>query len=431
MRHWVEPAARTSTLRTRWRRALGVLLALFLIGAIANFAATRSTVHAFKDAAVRMDEEAGVLEHLRGEIVSAALLRSAAIQGIATDDARLDAATAAEAAAFERAIRTLRPGGGREVVERHFARSTALWSGDIKVLTPAEYLARLSDGRQNFELIDEAAAASRDKARTDLEDAADLERLVTVVTAVATVLLVGLVVRFARRLSREVLRPVARLRDSAGRLASGELDHRVEVERTDEIGDLAKTFNSMAEVVASSHRTLTQQANHDALTGLANRAAFFTRLESALAAPDRRGGTHAVLFVDLDDFKHVNDHLGHACGDELLRAVATRLTAAVRPGDLVARLGGDEFALLLEGVPDDALRIAERAVAALADPVEVAGTRVRVGASAGLAVRHETSDAHSLMREADIAMYSAKGHGKNRVEAYDPAVHQLAEPSTA
>ena len=415
----------TRSLRARWRWALGVLLVLFVAGALANFAATRSTVGAFKDAALRMDQEAGALEELRDDIVTAALLRSAAVQGLADEAARaeLNAATDGERASFERAISVLRPGGGREEIERQLARNKELWTGEIGVLSPVQFLARLAEARDNFELLDEAAGKSRAMARQDLEAAADLDRLVTGATAFASLVLVVLVVRFGRRLSVEVLRPVARLRDSAGRLARGELDHRVEVERADEIGYLAETFNTMAEVVASSHRTLTIRATHDALTGLANRAAFLSRLESALATPDRRDGTQAVLYVDLDDFKNVNDELGHGSGDELLCVVARRLAEAVRPGDLVARLGGDEFALLLDGVPEDALRIAERAVDALGDPVDIAGTPVTVGASAGLAVRHAGSSADSLMREADVAMYSAKGHGKNRVEAYDPARH--------
>jgi diguanylate cyclase len=418
--------ARTRSLRARWRRALGVLLVVFFVGALANFAATRSTVGAFKGAALRMDREAGALEELRDDIVTAALLRSAAVQGLADEAARaeLKAAADAERASFERAIGVLRPGGGREQIERQLARNKELWTGEIGLLSPVQFLARLAEARDNFKLLDEAAGKSRAMAGRDLEAAADLDRLVTGATALASLVLVVLVVRFGRRLSMEVLRPVARLRDSAGRLARGELDHRVEVERADEIGDLAETFNTMAEVVAGSHRTLTIQANHDALTGLANRAAFLTRLESALASPDRRDGTQAVLYVDLDDFKNVNDELGHLSGDELLCVVASRLAEAVRPGDLVARLGGDEFALLLDGVPEDALRIAERAVDALGDPVDIAGTPVKVGASAGLAVRHAGSDADSLMREADAAMYSAKGHGKNRVEAYDPARHR-------
>ncbi|HVM01504.1 MAG TPA: HAMP domain-containing protein, partial [Acidimicrobiales bacterium] len=251
-------AARRRSLRTRWTRALAVLLALFAAGGLASFAATRSTVGAFRQAALRMDQEADVLARLRADIVSSALLRSAAVQDPAADRRELDAAVAAEAASFERAVAVLRPGGGREIVRRQLARARELWSGDVTTLTPAQFLARVAEGRRNFELLDEAGAASRAKARADLAGAAALERNLTVATALAALAFIALVVRLARRLSTEVLGPVASLRDSAGRLAAGDLDHRVEVGRADEIGDLAATFNAMADFVATSHRSLTR-----------------------------------------------------------------------------------------------------------------------------------------------------------------------------
>lgn len=418
----IGPAHSVSTvrLRTRWTRAFAVFLTVFTLVGIANFVGTRSTATAFRNVAVRMEHEADVLAQLRSDIVSVALARAAAVQHLTLDARQLDAARANEAASYARAIRVLRPGGGREIIEDQLAVSKALWPEDITTLTPVEFLARTAKGRENFAKLDEAAEASRVQTRTDLADATHLERTMTATTTLAGLLLVALMIRFARRLSSEVLRPVANLRDSADRLAAGDLDHRVEIQRADEIGDLAITFNAMADVIANSHRNLTLQASHDALTGLANRTAFYARLQAALAHPDRRDGTQAVLFVDLDDFKDVNDELGHAAGDEVLCAVAARLTNTVRPGDLVARLGGDEFALLLDGVdgPSVALDIAERAVAALSAPVDVSGTSVRVGASAGLAMRHDDGDSDTLMREADVAMYAAKRQGKNRVYRY-------------
>jgi diguanylate cyclase (GGDEF)-like protein len=169
---------------------------------------------------------------------------------------------------------------------------------------------------------------------------------------------------------------------------------------------------------------LESRASTDSLTGLANRAAFHTQLANALAQPIRRNGKQAVLFVDLDDFKDVNDSLGHAAGDTLLQIAAERLRQTVRPGDLVARLGGDEFALLLDGLPDSATArvVAERAVHSLAAPAEIDGQRVHVGASIGLAVRDDNSAPDSLMREADVAMYAAKSKGKNRVVRYNSAL---------
>jgi diguanylate cyclase len=412
------------SLRRRWSRTVAVFLAVFTVGALANFVGTRATANAFQDAAERIERDADVLGQLRADIVTSALLRSGVVQHL-REKAALDLAVATEDAAFQRAIATLRPGAGREILEKQYAATKALWPEDITTLTPLQFLARSAKGRQNFDMLDDAAAASRASAHADLAHAAALERRMTVAAALASLLLIALVVRFARRLSSEVLSPVAQLRDSADRLRAGDLNHRVEVDRADEIGDLAATFNAMAEVIAVSHHDLTIQASHDALTGLANRTAFHGRLEGVLAQPERREGT-AVLFVDLDDFKDVNDRLGHAVGDAVLQAVATRLAAAVRPGDLVARLGGDEFALLLDGVADPALAldIADRAVASIAVPVEIGSIKVQVGASAGLAMRHDHSDVDSIMREADLAMYSAKGAGKNRVTRFRATAEQ-------
>ncbi len=159
-------------------------------------------------------------------------------------------------------------------------------------------------------------------------------------------------------------------------------------------------------------------AAEDALTGLANRALFLDRLSAVTAS----GAPLAVLFLDLDDFKLVNDGWGHETGDQLLREVADRLRAAVRPGDLVARLGGDEFTVLCEGVAGEreALAIAGRLRAALEEPFGMAGQRRHVRASIGCRVVSESSAGagEALLRDADVAMYQAKDNGRNRVELY-------------
>jgi diguanylate cyclase (GGDEF)-like protein len=277
-------------------------------------------------------------------------------------------------------------------------------------------------------LLDQAGSASREAVRLELANAKRTERTTMAILGLLELFAVLLAVRLSRRLSTQVLRPVGKLRDSANHLTAGELDHRVVVDRADELGELAASFNAMADAIAGSQRSLTREANTDSLSGLANRAAFRTRLEATIRQPNRRAGHQAVLFVDLDDFKDVNDTLGHAAGDELLRVVADRLLVAVRPGDLVARLGGDEFAVLLDGLPEPqlALTVAGRVVAALAEPIQIGVHSTHVGASVGLAVRHEHSTLEGLMREADVAMYAAKAKGKNRVEAYDAGLDDVA-----
>ena len=162
---------------------------------------------------------------------------------------------------------------------------------------------------------------------------------------------------------------------------------------------------------------------HDSLTGMPNRALFLDRLSFAVGRASRSGKPVGVLFIDVDDFKTINDSLGHRAGDELLRAVASRFESSLRPSDTIARLGGDEFAVLIEEIDDatDAATAAGRMLDALADPIAIEGREVYVGASVGIAAGHE--DAETLLRDADLAMYRAKAEGKGRYRAYAPHMH--------
>ena len=173
---------------------------------------------------------------------------------------------------------------------------------------------------------------------------------------------------------------------------------------------------------------LAHQALHDSLTGLANQTLFRDRVGHALARTSRNNEHLAVLFLDLDNFKKVNDSLGHGSGDEVLVAVARRLEACLRPSDTSARLGGDEFAVLLEGLADEdqASEIADLIITALRQPLPVAQREVVVAASVGIAFVQDASDAGQLLRNADLAMYSAKRNGKGRHDTYRPQLFTAA-----
>ena len=175
---------------------------------------------------------------------------------------------------------------------------------------------------------------------------------------------------------------------------------------------------------------LLHQAMHDPLTGLPNRHLFMQRLGSALVRYHRHDGDlFAVLFLDLDRFKVVNDSLGHHVGDELLQVVGDRLRASVRSGDTVARFGGDEFAVLLEELDnlDEATHIAERLGQAVAAPINLSGYEVFSSASIGIALCSAGLDRPEyLLRNADVAMYRAKGSGTRRYEVFDRAMHAQA-----
>lgn len=171
---------------------------------------------------------------------------------------------------------------------------------------------------------------------------------------------------------------------------------------------------------------LLHQAFHDSLTGLANRALFRDRLNHALSHGVRHSERIGVLFIDLDDFKSINDTLGHAAGDRVLQHVATLLLNATRGCDTVTRLGGDEFAVLLERVnQDEGPEVAaQHIVNALARPIEAEpGRTVSVSASIGIALRTRAEDHDELLRSADVALYEAKARSRGRWVVYDPAMH--------
>jgi diguanylate cyclase (GGDEF)-like protein/PAS domain S-box-containing protein len=169
---------------------------------------------------------------------------------------------------------------------------------------------------------------------------------------------------------------------------------------------------------------LRHQAFHDPLTNLANRALLQDRLEHALARMDRNGGLAAVLLLDVDAFKTVNDTLGHRIGDQLLSATADRLGGSLRPNDTVARFGGDEFVVLVEDVAglDDGVDVAERLIAGLATPIHVAGRDIQVRVSIGIVLAGPGAQPDDVLRDADVAMYRAKADGGDSFRVFDPSM---------
>jgi len=192
------------------------------------------------------------------------------------------------------------------------------------------------------------------------------------------------------------------------------------------INGLALNFRDVSE-----RKTLEEQlrklAFHDPLTLLANRSLFWNRVEHALSLAQRSGTQIAVLFLDLDNFKNVNDSLGHDAGDRMLQAAAQRLVMATRPSDTVARLGGDEFAILLEGIwrERDVERIAATITASFANPLQLDGRSIDTSASVGVACSQPGDDTEQLLRNADIAMYNAKAAGKARFVVFHPRMQEL------
>ena len=194
---------------------------------------------------------------------------------------------------------------------------------------------------------------------------------------------------------------------------------------TPELNGIVANYRDITER-KNLEQQLSHRAFHDVLTELPNRALFLDRVSHAIATTKRTHENFAVLFIDLDDFKTINDGLGHAAGDEVLVTVATRLQSCLREADTCARLGGDEFGVLLEGMrgPAEAYEVGARMLEALADELFVDGSRIVVNASLGIVIGSGgDEDASALVRNADLAMYQAKSAGKGRYEIFESGMH--------
>jgi diguanylate cyclase (GGDEF)-like protein len=234
-----------------------------------------------------------------------------------------------------------------------------------------------------------------------------------------------LAIHFGHRRYRDSLQEQLNLIERAQRERAEQAEQYVE-ELSHYVAELERTGNALQE----SKEHFRHAAFHDALTSLPNRSLLNEKLKSAIGRAQQRGGNQfAVLFLDLDRFKNINDSLGHTIGDQLLVTLARRLENSVRDVDTVARLGGDEFAILLEGIKtsSDALYMAERVQKELASPFTLSGHEVFTTASIGVALGEAGYEQpEDILRDADTAMYRAKESGKARYEVFDTAMHARA-----
>jgi diguanylate cyclase (GGDEF)-like protein len=334
------------------------------------------------------------------------------------------------------------------------------------------FLSSIGALTRHVELVDAAAVnASTIAGETKQAAIADRNAVLVLVLGVSLMSLVALLVT-----GRWIVGPLRRMADAADAMREGELGANAQVGGPKEVRSAAAALNEAADQLklaegqalalaeedlshpvlaaqapgalgaslrtAVAHLTdslaereqyrqrLAHEAAHDGLTGLANRAASLNELGSALARVRRSGSDLAVLFIDLDEFKPVNDRLGHSAGDRVLGSVAQRISAAVREGDHVGRLGGDEFVVIAEPVAelDEAVLIAQRILAEIARPVSVGTTQITPGASIGIALGCSADlSADEIIRDADLAVYQAKTLGRGRIEICDAELRQSLE----
>jgi diguanylate cyclase (GGDEF)-like protein len=386
------------------------------------------------------DREASVVDALRGNIVDHERMGHLLLSG--TGDAVVRQAFVHQqgdiVAEFEQATKTFPAGNGTREILRNARQAwqqslvdAHLWGDQALAGVPLGGApANIAFGAASDaprEMLDDLNVPSLRALHQGLADGKRLEKYLIIILVGLFLSALAATGHFRRRMSRDLFRPVESMRQGVLKLRSGDLDHQIPIARNDELGELAAAFNGMTEALRANNKALTQRATCDSLTGLANRRAV---TEHLLAAFDADGphptSCGSLLFIDVDDFKDVNDSLGHAAGDTLLLHLVSRLTSCVGPNDLVGRLGGDEFAIVVAEI--NGLRagteVAERVLAALERPVVVNGSELDISVSIGVAERRpETADPAELLRQADFAMYMAKGGGKSRYQVYDAQAH--------
>lgn len=223
-------------------------------------------------------------------------------------------------------------------------------------------------------------------------------------------------------LARSILVPLSQLKTGVDRFSSNQ-SHRIHLKSGDELSQLALTFNNMAESLQHYQAHLTKLATTDSLTQLPNRFYFTEYIEQAVQrVKQKQDYQFALLFIDLDRFKVINDSLGHRAGDQLLAIVAERIQQSIQREALVARLGGDEFAILLENITgmEEAIQVAEKIEQALQKPIQLSNNKVTTSASIGIALsNNQIYWLDDLLQNADIAMYMAKKQGRARYQIFD------------
>jgi diguanylate cyclase (GGDEF)-like protein len=266
----------------------------------------------------------------------------------------------------------------------------------------------------------------------------DLGQSVTLITSVAILALIAFLMGILRRL---LISPIRQLSLAAREMGRGQVLIPINVRSDDEIGDLAKTFKQMGRNLAHYNEQVHYIAYHDSLTGLPNRLMFKDYLKRAIAEAKRSRQELALLFLDLDNFKRINDTLGHQSGDKLLQSFADRLSGCLRKSDVVshvghdsssniiARLAGDEFIILLPrtGGVTQTNRIAGRILDALSEPFIIGKQELFISTSIGIALfPHDGQSVDDLMKNSDIAMYHAKKSGRNNVQYFSGKMNEAS-----
>lgn len=433
---------RPKSLRREWTRAFVIMLLILLAAAIFPIVGAQKIATKLNVEVARLQSQSAAISGLRADVLANAQLGHELLSqepviraALAQQELKVQAGFQTVLAAFSTNVTALAAIGSARSSWQEGLSQFGLWGDEVLTFKGNHSAQNLAFGvttDATLAKVDGLEFPTLKAMDTTLARSSQLARTLVLVLVGLFGLAVVTTLYFLRRMARDLMRPVISLHEGVMRLQAGDFEHRITISRLDELGELAAAFNSMAGALDQNHRTLTSRATHDSLTGLLNRAGLVEQLAQTFSAPSRRRNrSECLLFIDVDDFKNVNDSLGHEAGDALLIDLASRLSRCVRAEDVVARLGGDEFAILasedLDGI--SGVVIAERILSEMRHPFEVVDHQVQVAVSIGVAPRRaDTLDAAQFLREADFAMYMAKGTGKACYQTFDFHMHdRMAE----
>ena len=340
------------------------------------------------------------------------------------DRARMRVLATAIAEGLDVAVERATSDAARQIAAGLRGRASEI---DVAAPDPDSVARNLEAMTASFEAGAEQFAQDGFEARLQAEDTARSSAVASEIATAAS-LTMALLITFL--LSRSIVPPLRAATQIATEIAEGNLENVIEARGSTEISMLMRALRVMQAALTERRdaaRRIEYMARHDALTDVANRIAFGSATERAIAGA-RAGAPFALLLLDLDRFKAVNDTFGHPVGDGLLRAIAHRLQSCVRDGDTVGRLGGDEFAVLQRSVGAESSRaLAERLLATLSLPYEVSGQTITIGVSIGIALAWPGCSAEELHTRADLALYAAKNAGRGKWRVHGSARNTASE----
>ena len=307
-----------------------------------------------------------------------------------------------------------------------------LLSKSEKELEKILYKKAIYEFRQAREALNKLSEYQIKRAKIRYNNSNEIFEKQTIIIQIMILILVVMSSFFARSLMRSIIQPITQINDVLKRITHEDFSRKIRISTSDEFGEMSQMLNSSIKTLQHTFEELSTLVNYDKLTGLPNRKMFHEEVDRCIASP-QSGEQFAVMFIDVDNFKNINDTYGHAVGDKLLEVIAKRMQVHIRKVDTIARLGGDEFALLIQNIknPTVAGNIANKILDSLQKPIYIDNHTMFTSISIGIYIsNYENESREKVLSYADVAMYEAKNSGKAKYVYFNKEMHEKIQGET-